>query len=115
MSLSRRTFLAASGMVAAGAAATQVYAAESTQQQTIIVGACGISCSMCSAMAKGTCKGCGKGTDKNAAASKCAIRQCAAMKKLDYCCKCPGFTKCDKLKKAFAEDHQKKIATKNEK
>jgi len=114
MSISRRAFLVASGAVAGGSVAALASAVPDAAEQAakaeppeLVVGACGICCSKCPAMAAGKCKGCGAGTAEGAAASPCPIRSCAAAKGVAFCgTDCKGFLKCQKIAtRSYAAQH----------
>ena len=73
------------------------------------VGACGISCDVCSLYVKGICETCTSGTEEDGARKKqesirqaahvhCPILACAVEKKVGYCTRdCSEFP-CDKFK-----------------
>ena len=67
----------------------------------ILVGACGISCSVCPLMKAGKCKGCGPANAVSAemvSKKNCPVLNCASMKKIEYCgTDCPKFAECGKL------------------
>ncbi len=115
MNESRRSFIAKSVGIAAAAAcaSTGVHAAEDIKG----VGACGISCMTCPAMAAGKCKGCASGTkasDEMVQKKNCKVLACAKMKQIDYCPRdCKGFTMCSKIVgKPYAKEFIAKLKAK---
>ena len=124
MGLSRRAFLAASGAVAGGSVAAlaatvaaptpQPGRGEPAAQTDLVVGACGVCCSKCPAMAAGKCKGCGPATADGAANSRCPVRSCAAKKGFAYCgTDCKGFLNCGKVAgKPYAAEYLQGVARK---
>ena len=113
MSISRRRFMEGSSIAAAAGAAALCGRGASAGGEDKVVGACGMCCSACPAMAAKKCGGCGPGTAAGADASKCAVRKCAAMKKLAHCGACKGFLTCKKVVGSpYAAEHMQKLAKK---
>ncbi len=90
--MNRRHFITAAALGTAGAAL--VMAEEKPDVAKAEHGACGLSCAACRMKLNGKCDGCGKGPK-----AKCAILQCAQMKKLSFCAQCKGYP-CTKIKES---------------
>lgn len=124
MGISRRDFLAVSGVAATGSIAVltscaanqglEFKADKPAEKAGLVVGTCGICCSKCPLMAAGKCKGCGPATTEGAVSSKCPVRSCAAKKGIAYCgTDCKGFLGCNKVVgKPYAKQYLQKLAEK---
>ena len=89
----------------------------SRNEPEIVVGACGISCSVCPLMKAGKCKGCGPGNVVSAekvSMKNCPVLNCASMKKIAFCgIDCQKFSECGKLVgHPYHKDFMEKIKAK---
>ncbi len=76
-------------------------AAGKEEKKTMMVGACGLSCSACPLLKNGKCKGCGPGNavaEAMVTKKNCPVLNCASKKKIAYCgTDCAKYTECAKL------------------
>jgi len=90
---------------------------QQSSKPEMVVGACGISCSVCPLMKAGKCKGCGPANVVSAemvSKKNCPVLNCASMKKIAYCgTDCQKFSECGKLVgHPYHEDFMGKIKAK---